>query len=298
MSDLSPNPPARHDAAELSAFAHQLADEAAVQLRTWFGRATTSIKADGSFVTEADLAVDRAVRAALAARYPHHALLSEETTRSYQGSDWTWVIDPLDGTTNFANGLPIWGSSIALLFQGEPVLGLLDFPLLGQRFSAQRGLGAHFNGQALHCPPQAALHNNQFLIMDTRSVRRLHISAPPKVRVLGSAAFDLAAVSRGVAVGCFELLPKIWDIAAVWLILQEADAHPGLLFPGPDLFPLLVGADYSERIFPLLAAASADHWHELRAAIHFTEHSGPLLALLAAQGWQTTAAAAAPSLAG
>lgn len=281
--------PAVIDPAELLVFAHHLADEAAVLLRTWFGRATAAIKADGSFVTEADLAVDRAVHAALAAHYPEHALLSEETTRSYTGAEWTWVVDPLDGTTNFANGLPIWGSSIALLHQGEPVLGMLDFPLLGQRFSALRGGGAFFNGEPIHCPPASALHNNQFLITDTRSARRLHISAPPKLRVLGSAAFDLAAVSHGVAVGCCELLPKIWDIAAAWLVLQEAGAYVAPLFSGPALFPLQTGLDYTDRLFPLLAAADADRWRELRAAIQFTDSSRQLLNFLAVQGWQIAA---------
>jgi len=275
----------------LLAFAHHLADEAAGLLRAWFGRATPSAKADGSFVTEADLAVDRAVRAALAQRYPEHALLSEETTRNYTGAKWTWVVDPLDGTTNFANGLPIWGSSIALLHHGEPALGMLDFPLLGQRFSALRGGGAFFNGGPMQCPPARALHNNQFLITDTRSARRLSISAPSKLRVLGSAAFDLAAVSRGVAVGCCELLPKIWDIAAVWLILQEAGAYVAPLFSGPALFPLQAGLDYTDRLFPLLAAADADRWRELHATIRFTDNSRQWLDFLATQGWQVAAPA-------
>ena len=271
---------------EWLAFAHGLADAASAELLAWFGKATAQLKYDGSFVTEADLAVDRLIQQALAARYPDHGLISEETSLTYLGHDFTWVVDPLDGTNNFTNGLPLWGCSIALLYQGEPVLGVLDFPPIGQRYSAVQGQGAQRNGLTCRVPPLREPQSNQFFVLDARSFRLLHTSFKPKARVLGVASYDLVAVSNGVVVGCCELLPKIWDLAAAWLILREAGAVVEPLFGGAQVFPLQPGRDYSDRVFPLLAAADGARWRELRAALRIKPDSDRLRQTLQAQGWQ------------
>ncbi len=203
----------------------------------------------------------------------------------YDGAQLTWVVDPLDGTNNFANGLPLWGCSIALLEQGQPLLAVLDFPPIGQRYSAVRGQGARWNGQPLHVHAPAELHGNHFMIIDSRSYRLLDFSVLPKARLLGSAAYDLASVSSGVAVACCELLPKIWDIAGAWLVLSEAGATVAPLLAGAPVFPMQVGMDYTERVFPLLAAASPAIWQAMRAGIRIKPSSQRLISRLQSQGW-------------
>ncbi|RPI11229.1 MAG: inositol monophosphatase [Zetaproteobacteria bacterium] len=274
--------------AELAAFqrlAEELADEAAIRLRNWFGKATASTKYDGSYVTQADLEVDGLVHQAVANDYPRHGVLTEETSPFYRGDEFTWVVDPLDGTNNFANGLPLWGCSIALLHEGRPLLAVLDFPPLGQRVSAVRGQGAAWNGRSLCIEPPTELHGNHFFIVDSRGVRALEFSLRPKTRLLGSTAFDLAAVSRGMAVGCCELLPKIWDIAGGWLVLSEAGAKVAPLFSGASVFPLQAGTDYADRVFPLLAAASPPIWDSVRASIRLKAGSDRVAHQLQDQGW-------------
>ncbi len=269
----------------LQRFADTLADEAASRLLKWFGKTTASTKYDGSFVTEADLEVDRFIHQAVASRYPGHGLLTEETSLVYHGKEFTWVVDPLDGTNNFANGLPLWGCSIALLREGWPLLAVLDFPPLGQRFSAVRGQGAIWNGQPLTVQPPTEVHGNHFFIIDSRGVRLLELSLRPKMRLLGSTTYDLSAVSSGMAVACCELLPKIWDIAGAWLVLSEAGATVAPLLPGASIFPAQAGMDYADRVFPLLAAASPSIWASMRVGIHFKSGIDRVTQRLEEQGW-------------
>lgn len=269
----------------LLAFARTLADEASQRLVTWFGKAAASTKRDGSVVTEADLDVDRFIQAALQTSFPHHGILSEEGALVYPGAEFTWVVDPLDGTTNFANGLAHWGVSIALLHQGEPMLGVLDFPLLQQRFSAIRDGGAWLNGRRLQAAPPAELHSNLFFTTDSRAFRFLDVRSPLKARILGSAAYDLVAVAAGTAVACIETTPKAWDFAAAWLIVHEAGATVGTLWPGLDVFPLQAGQDYGSRIYPLLFAADPQIWQTLRTAIHIRPGAERFAQRLTSQGW-------------
>jgi myo-inositol-1(or 4)-monophosphatase len=268
-------------------FACNLAEEAGQRLVAWFGKAATDTKRDGSVVTEADLDVDRFIHAALRAKYPQHGILSEEGALIYQGVESTWVIDPLDGTTNYANGLSHWGVSIALLHRGDPVLGVLDFPLLQQRFSSARGAGAWLNGQHLRASAlsPADLHGNLFFTTDSRAFRFLDVQSPLKARILGSAAFDLAAVATGAAVACIETTPKVWDLAAAWLIVQEAGAVVDTLWPGVPVFPLQAGQDYSGRIYPLLFAANSQIWQTLRAATRVRPGAERYVQRLVNQGW-------------
>jgi len=179
----------------------------------------------------------------------------------------------------------LWGCSIALLQHGQPLLAVLDFPPIGQRFSAVHGQGAVWNGQPLHAPAPADLHGNDFFILDSRSFRLLDFSVRPKARLLGCAAYDLAAVSSGAAVACCELLPKIWDIAGAWLVLSEAGATVAPLLSGAPIFPLQVGIDYTERVFPLLAAADPATWQAMQAGIRIKPGSQRLIGRLQEQGW-------------
>jgi myo-inositol-1(or 4)-monophosphatase len=273
------------DPGALLQFAHELADGAASRLLKWFGKTTAATKYDGSFVTQADLEVDRFIHDAVARRYPGHGLLTEETSLVYRGDEFTWVVDPLDGTNNFANGLPLWGVSIAVLCEGRPLAAVLDFPPLAERFSAVRGQGASWNGRPLAPRPPTEADGNHFFIIDSRGARHLEFSLRPKTRLLGSTAYDLGAVSRGMAVGCCELLPKVWDIAGGWLALSEAGATVAPLWSGVSVFPMQPGMNYADRVFPLLAAASPPMWDAMRAGIRLKAGGDRVVRRLEEQGW-------------
>ena len=182
-----------------------------------------NIKSDRTVVTEADLAADKLLRESIAHNYPDDGILSEEAGTIYPPNKHAvWIIDPLDGTTNFSLGLHYWGVSIARLVDGSPDLGVLYFPLLDELFTASKGAGAFLNGSQLIVKPptpdqptsffSCCSHGNQFYKLEIRY----------KTRILGSAAYGLATVARGSAILAFEVTPKVWDFSASWLITQEA----------------------------------------------------------------------------
>lgn len=103
-------------------FASTTVNDVGHQLMLDFGTVQADEKADGSLVTRSDQWADLEIRTRIAATFPEHGVLSEEAEHIFPHQDWCWIIDPLDGTTNFARGIPIWGISVGLLYQGIPVL--------------------------------------------------------------------------------------------------------------------------------------------------------------------------------
>lgn len=271
---------------ELLQFARELAREAGEQLAALYGRAKATTKEDGSVITEADRAVDDLLQRRIRERYPDHAILSEESDTIYQGRPVTWVIDPLDGTTNYALGICYWGCSIGIVVDGRPYAGVLTMPALGAEFWARAGAGAFLNGDRLGGPPRQVTERNSFIAICSRSWRYFDVAVHYKGRLLGSAAYDLAAVAEGVAVGCIQAAAHIWDIAAGWILLQEAGREAGPLFPGaPDPFPLMAGADYRGRIFPLAAAADAETLVGITSGVQVRDHVQERWRAWAAAGW-------------
>ncbi|HEY9805771.1 MAG TPA: inositol monophosphatase family protein, partial [Candidatus Obscuribacterales bacterium] len=104
------------------------------QLLADFGQAQAAEKADGSLVTQSDQWADQELREAIAAAFPEHGVLSEEVEHIFPDTEWCWIIDPVDGTTNFARGIPLWAISLGLLYRGTPVFGYVHLPTLGQSF--------------------------------------------------------------------------------------------------------------------------------------------------------------------
>lgn len=116
-------------------FAHELADASGEAIRPWFRRPfDVDAKADGSPVTVADRSAESAIRDLISARFPDHGVIGEEWGTDRDGAEWVWVIDPIDGTGAFVAGLPTFGTLIALLRDGTPVLGVLDQPISGERW--------------------------------------------------------------------------------------------------------------------------------------------------------------------
>lgn len=220
---------------------------------------TARQKPDHTLVTEADLAADRLIEAEIRRRFPDHTLVSEELQPelSAQPASSAWVVDPLDGTTNFSLGFPIWGISVALLEQGWPVAAAIYFPVLDELYSAEQGYGATLNGKPIHARPPIPDQPAAFFSCCSRTYRRYQVDIRYKARILGSACYTLCAVARGQAVLGFEATPKIWDLAGGWLIVQEASGAIEA-YAGNQPFPLRSRVDYRQINYPILAAATPE----------------------------------------
>jgi len=229
-----------------------------------FGQVQAAEKMDGSLVTQADRWSDEVLRGAIAQTFPDHGVLSEEVEHIFPSTEWCWIIDPLDGTTNFARGLPLWGISLGLLYRGTPVFGYVHIPSLGHSFHGywygNSGLtgptGAFLNQRPIHSSADD-ISPSHFFNLCARSTAVLQQPFPCKIRMLGVATYNLLTVAMGATLGGVEATPKIWDIAAVWAIAQAAGAIWTPLEPDP-IFPLTVGKDYSQRAYPTLVTSQSD----------------------------------------
>lgn len=224
----------------------------------------SNFKLDHSLVTEADLAADQFIHQSIQQEFPQDLILSEELNPTYpesktdqQSADSNiWVIDPLDGTTNFSLGIPIWGVLISRLANNLPELSVMYYPILNELFTAQRGGGAYLNQQRLEIPASQS-NKLSFFACCSRTFRKYRVSIPYKIRIFGSSAYTYCMVARGQALIGFEASPKIWDIASPWLLVREAGGIIETL-EGPSPFPITPSVRYSQMKFPTLAAASAE----------------------------------------
>lgn len=263
------NPPSHADLLDYCASARSIAAGAAQILLDRSKQETLSLKSDGTLVTPSDEAADKYIVSQLASLYPSHVILSEEQNTHFDPTaEYTWVIDPLDGTTNYARGLPIWGISIALLFQGYPVVGILSFPLLHEEYWSIVARGATRNHTPLHVATDTHASDQHFLTQCTRTPRRYQIKTPLKPRILGSAAYNVISVANGSALAGIEATAKIWDVAAALLILAEAGGCYRTLESDLPIFPLApTSADYAGRSYTILSAANTALLHELETSI-------------------------------
>jgi myo-inositol-1(or 4)-monophosphatase len=216
------------------------------------------MKSDKTVVTKADLAADQHLRRQISLAYPNDFILSEEANTIYPTNETAvWIIDPLDGTTNFSLGFHYWGISISRIVNGFPELGVLYFPLLDELYTASKNAGAYLNGKPLKVNTSNPSQPIKFFSCCSRAFRSYDIGIKYKTRILGSAAYGLITVARGSALLAFEVTPKVWDFSASWIITQEAG---GLIshLEGESPFPLTPGLDYENKSFPLLTAATSD----------------------------------------
>jgi myo-inositol-1(or 4)-monophosphatase len=215
---------------------HNAAEAGASQLRHYFNHPDlqSSYKPGGvnDLVTEADHAADAAIIQAIKATYPDHFILSEETGNVPTDSEYKWIIDPIDGTINFARGIPICCVSIGLEKAGEVIMGAVYAPFLNEYFFAEKGKGAWLNNKPIQVSGQTEVMHaclvtgfpytyinmpNGPLECFERFIRR---GIP--VRRLGSAAIDLCWVAAGRFDGFYEHKLNAWDSAAGWLLVEEA----------------------------------------------------------------------------
>ncbi|WP_066425265.1 inositol monophosphatase family protein [Anabaena sp. 4-3] len=244
-------------------FAQTTTNRVGKQLMQDFGQVQALQKADGSLVTQADKWADQEIRDAIASTFSGYGILSEEGDQVFPGTDWCWVIDPLDGTTNFTRGIPIWSISLALLYKGTPIFGYVHVPPLNQAFhgfwEGSSGLttpsGAFLNHHPIHTSIDAP-SSNHFFNLCSRSLAVVQQGFPCKIRMLGVASYNFLTVAAGATLGGVEATPKVWDIAAAWVIVQAAGGSWISLNSQP--FPLVAGEDYRDRSLPTLVVSRSE----------------------------------------
>lgn len=179
-------------------------------------------KADHTWVTEADVAIERLLVERIGARFPDHGIIGEEQTRRTIDHEFLWAIDPLDGTAVFISGLPMWGVSLGLLRHGQPYLGVIYLPLLDDCYWTGPGGGAWLNGQPIHVAAPHEFDSDDWLATPSNIHRRFTIDFVGKTRSIGATIGAFAYTARGSAVGGLISRFSIWDVAAGLAILRAA----------------------------------------------------------------------------
>lgn len=224
----------------------QAAKVAAVELRAGARRRSTlavEFKGATDLVSEVDRRAEAAIVACIRRTFPDHDILAEEGHREQHGSPWRWLIDPLDGTTNFLHGFDHYAVSVGLQYEGRLVVGVILDPVRQHLFTARRGGGAYLNGERLKVSGRATLKESLISTglpwPDAADAevyfRILHDvwQGCRNVRRPGAAALDLAYVAAGFLDGFFEFSLKPWDIAAGALLLEEAGGLVSDMAGGP-----------------------------------------------------------------
>lgn len=195
-------------------------------------RHTIEFKGVIDVVTEMDIKAEDMIMKTIKARFPEHGILTEESFEQKSGSGYRWIIDPLDGTTNYLHGFPIFCVSIALEREGEIILGVVFNPMLNELFTAEKGKGAYLNSKKIRVSGISELTKSLLATgfpYDVRTSPDNNIShfanlavRAQAIRRAGSAALDMCYVACGRFDGFWELKLKPWDTAAAMLIIKEA----------------------------------------------------------------------------
>jgi myo-inositol-1(or 4)-monophosphatase len=193
---------------------------------------TVAYKGEIDLVTEADRLSETLIVRRIGEAFPDHDILAEESPETVKGSNFRWIVDPLDGTTNYAHGFPFFSVSIALEVAGTVCLGAVYNPLLDELFLARKGAGTRLNGEPIGVSRTDSLSRSLLATgfpYDIRENRDNNINyfismamKAQAVRRAGSAALDLAYVAAGRCDGFWELRLSPWDTAAGWLLVTEA----------------------------------------------------------------------------
>lgn len=198
------------------------------------------LKEDGTLVTDTDGICEREIQAIIEKEFPDHSIESEECGLVDKKSDFSWLVDPLDGTYNFVYGIPIYGVSVALCFKDRPVLGAINFPEFGQLLTVQRGKGAFLNGDPIGVSGKRGLQDALLIcgsllrrttcmagLMQKLAATRL------KLRTLGCVSFGMSLVASGKADGYIEPTIRPPDVAASCLMVEEAGGRVTDFFGRP-----------------------------------------------------------------
>jgi myo-inositol-1(or 4)-monophosphatase len=212
----------------------QIAKEAGELIRNAFGRShSIEFKTNElNLVTETDKASEKLITDFIKKKYPSHGILAEEGSELNKSAEYLWVIDPLDGTTNFAHGLPIFSVSIGVQKNGETIAGVVNDVMRGVVYSAEKGSGSFENGRRIQVSKNENLGHSMLVTGFPYNVKEnpdkaferfiAFLKHARAVRRLGSAAIDFCFVASGVFDGFWEVSLHPWDLCAGKLIVEEA----------------------------------------------------------------------------
>lgn len=188
-------------------------------------------KSDSSIVTEVDIAIEEALRKDIEKHFPDHGIIGEEFGVSKAEADFQWILDPIDGTEEFANGMPFWGTIIGLHFKGSPVVGIIDHPALRVSLHAGKGLGAFKNDERIKLADLTQLTGNERISISPPEIFLRYngstdafdkiLELCPNIRVFRSCYGHTTAIT-GSTDAMVEYNVRIWDIAATQILVEEA----------------------------------------------------------------------------
>jgi len=233
------------------------ADRAREETLPRFRAVAVETKGDGSPVTEADRAAERAIRAVLGEAFPDFGIVGEEYGEEGPADAPRWLVDPIDGTIAFSRGIPLFTTLIALVEDGVPVLGLIDCPTLGERYTGFRGGGCHRNGERVRVSSRrdfegALVSHGDLFCFDLFGARAVYERMCREIPLLRgyTDAFGHAQVLSGAVDAMVDLMLNPWDAAPAELLVSEAGGRCvrlpekrgklGLVFGAPALVERLV----------------------------------------------------------
>lgn len=206
----------------------------AAEIKRYFAGEFTISHKEGinNLVTQADFAAEKAIMEVIKKAFPHDGIVSEESPEIKTDNDYKWIIDPIDGTVNFANGIPICCVSIGIEYKNEMLMGAVYNPIINEFFFAKKGGGAFLNEKPIHVSSETKVVKSCLVtgfpytyIQDPNGPLQVFgrlVSRGIPVRRLGSAAIDLCWVAAGRFDGFYEHQLHAWDSAAGYLIVEEA----------------------------------------------------------------------------
>ena len=198
-------------------------------LKKYYGSNKFRQKSNKTLVSMADIEANKAIISTIKKKFPEHTILSEETGLEDNKSDFKWVIDPVDGTHNYLRQIPIFGSSIALEYKNEIVLGILDFPALRLTAIAEKNKGAFLNGKRIQVSGKNELDHSILLVEFSYSKRPEKVKFMEKLvnttidmRYFGAIIYELLLIANGTADGLVIYATNEWDVAAGFIMVEEA----------------------------------------------------------------------------
>jgi histidinol phosphatase-like enzyme (inositol monophosphatase family) len=243
-------------------FLHELARESGDFIRPLFGSPglAVELKSDQTPVTAADRGAEELLRARIAKKFPAHGIVGEEFGSERTDAEWVWILDPIDGTKSFITGVPLWGTLIALAYQGQPVLGCINQPVLDQLMIGD-GTTTTLNGRSVRCRPMARIEEATVLCSDPMNLRPqpdrsglLAFMARARIVRTWGDCYGYLLVASGRADVMLDPIMNPWDIAALVPIIRGAggvitDWSGGPAYPaqatvaaGPALHPQVLAA--------------------------------------------------------